>query len=92
MRVLVHVRRLRAHPGVIFQLERVACGKPRCGCASGDPESMHGPYWYAYRWKKRKHGKGGRWVSKYVGRELPDGEARTVGLPTVENLMHRRQR
>lgn len=87
MRVVVHVRRLRTLPGLIFQLERVQCGKARCRCRSISPDNWHGPYWYSYQWKKRKRGKGGRWVSKYVGRELPGGEAAGVGLPTVATLM-----
>jgi hypothetical protein len=48
--------------GVTYQLERIKCGKPRCGCVRG---ALHGPYWYAY-WKSK-----GRTRSKYVGKKLP---------------------
>jgi hypothetical protein len=36
--------------------------------------ALHGPYWYAYHWKEKRrkgpNGGTGRWVSKYVGKDL----------------------
>lgn len=61
--------------GVIYQLEWVTCGKPRCACAANNPFRVrrikHGPYWYAYRLAYRGGGEAtsrGRWVSKYIGK------------------------
>ncbi len=48
---------------VVYQLEWVRCGKPKCKCASGE---LHGPYWYAYQ---RQEGKLKSW---YVGKDLPE--------------------
>jgi hypothetical protein len=57
--------------GVWHQREYVRCGKRRCKCNMG---ALHGPYWYAYHWKEKRrkgpNGGTGRWVSKYVGKEL----------------------
>ena len=50
----------KARIGVTYQLERVKCGKPRCGRCRA--RAAHGPYWYAYVWT----GKGVR--SRYVGK------------------------
>lgn len=50
-----------------YRLERVSCGKRRCGRCAG-VKLAHGPYWYAY-WRE-----GQRTRSKYIGkkfRELP---------------------
>ncbi len=49
--------------GVLHQLEYVRCGKARCRCKIG---VLHGPYWYAYRWRKKTR----RWVSTYVGKKM----------------------
>lgn len=49
----------REHIGaVVYQLEKVRCGKPSCRSCP------HGPYWYGYQRK------GGRVVSFYVGKDL----------------------
>ena len=56
--------------GVIYQLEMVKCGKKTC---KRDALGGHGPYWYAYQLSRRGGGladAGGRWVSKYIGREF----------------------
>lgn len=45
-----------------LQLEKVKCGKPKCGRCKGGP--AHGPYWYLY-WKSK-----GRTRSKYIGKKL----------------------
>lgn len=68
---VVQVKRLRTHPGVIFQLEWRACGKSKCRCMR-DGE-LHGPYWFAYRWSKRHR----RQVSAYIGRVFKPYEPRT---------------
>jgi len=47
----------KAIGSVVYQLERVRCGKKCRGCP-------HGPYWYAY-YRSR-----GGVTSKYVGKEL----------------------
>ena len=45
---------------VVYQLEKISCGKERCRrCPHG-----HGPYWYSYQ---RRDGKV---VSKYIGKTL----------------------
>lgn len=36
-----------ALPGAVIA-ERKRCGKPNCRCASGNPEDLHGPYYYRY--------------------------------------------
>jgi hypothetical protein len=57
--------------GVIYQREWVKCGTATCRCMRGG--QGHGPYWYAYRLARAgggKAGKGGRWVSVYVGRDF----------------------
>jgi hypothetical protein len=49
--------------GGTYRLELVNCGKPNCTrCAEGP---AHGPYWYRY------YRRGGKVVSKYVGKTLP---------------------
>jgi hypothetical protein len=45
---------------ITFRYETVRCGKANC------TRCPHGPYWYAY-WKE-----GGRTLSRYVGRVLPE--------------------
>ena len=55
-REVVEIRREGA---VVYQLEKVRCGKGRCRSCP------HGPYWYAY---SRKGGQGGKVVSKYIGK------------------------
>jgi len=51
-------------PGRVgYRLQSVRCGKPGC------TRCPHGPYWYAY-WRE-----GGRVRSRYIGRDLPDGQA-----------------
>lgn len=48
--------------GITFSSQRRRCGKSTCRCVSGDPETLHGPYWY------------GRFQSgevRYYGRSLP---------------------
>jgi hypothetical protein len=58
------VERAFSRGAITYQLQRINCGKKRCGrCRSGP---SHGPYWYAYWWGKR-----GGTVSKYVGKVLP---------------------
>src|SRR5260221_9907918 len=56
---------------VTYQCELVKCGKPKCSRCRRRP--AHGPYWYGY-W--RSWSKGGRVVSKYIGKVLrvTDGE------------------
>lgn len=47
---------------VVYQLERVRCGKETCRvCRRG---YGHGPYWYAY-WRAKK-----RTASIYIGKQL----------------------
>lgn len=46
---------------VVYQLERVRCGKPSCRVCL---KSGHGPYWYAY-WRAQK-----RTQSIYIGKKL----------------------
>lgn len=48
---------------LLYQLERVRCGKVGCKCA-GENGQLHGPYWYAY-WRDD-----GRLKSRYVGKQL----------------------
>lgn len=36
--------------GVVLP-QRVRCGKPRCRCASGNLEDLHGPYYYRF-WRQ----------------------------------------
>ena len=53
--------------GGTYRLELVSCGKPNCTrCAEGP---AHGPYWYRY------YRRGGKVVSKYVGKTLPAADA-----------------
>ena len=52
---------------VTYQRELVKCGKPKCSRCRRRP--AHGPYWYGY-W--RSWSKGGRVVSKYIGKVLPE--------------------
>lgn len=48
---------------VVFQLERVCCGKGACkACRGGNPS--HGPYWYAY-WRAQRKTR-----SLYIGKAL----------------------
>ena len=47
---------------IVYQHEKVRCGKKRCKCAAG---ALHGPYWYAYQRK------GGRMTSRYIGKKAP---------------------
>ncbi len=70
LRVGRHVIDTRPAPavGLLFQLERVECGKPKCKCAAG---ALHGPYWYVY-WR----GKNYRRRSGYIGKELYSAKAR----------------
>jgi hypothetical protein len=63
----------RQRNGIAYQLELVRCGKKGCRCAR---RAAHGPYWYSYRRV------GGRVISLYVGRELPN----------VRTLEHRAER
>lgn len=63
-RSVIEVRRVKTHPGVIYQLEMRACGKAKCRCMKGG--ELHGPYWFAYRWSPRAR----RQVSAYIGREF----------------------
>lgn len=48
--------------GIHYQLERVCCGKYRCGTCGGI-RFVHGPYWYAY-WLDAR----GTPRSRYCGR------------------------
>jgi hypothetical protein len=51
----VEVRRVKVGTRyLVYQRERVLCGKPGCS-------RLHGPYWYAY-WARK-----GRQVSRYIG-------------------------
>src|SRR6266496_4366752 len=53
--------------GGTYRLELVSCGKPNCTrCAEGP---AHGPYWYRY------YRRGGKVVSKYIGKTLPAADA-----------------
>ena len=47
---------------VVYQLERVRCGKP--GCRACSNSHGHGPYWYAY-WRAQQ-----RTRSIYIGKKL----------------------
>ena len=61
---------------VVYQLEWVRCGKARCRCMKGLIPG-HGPYWYAYKPRRRGGGKatkGGAWVSVYIGAEFRELE------------------
>lgn len=61
--------------GGAYRLELVSCGKPNCTrCAEGP---AHGPYWYRY------YRRGGKVVSKYVGKTLPAAD-------TAEQAGHHR--
>jgi hypothetical protein len=52
----------------------VSCGKERCTrCAEGP---AHGPYWYRY------YRRGGKVVSKYVGKALPAADAAFLERPS----------
>lgn len=59
-----HLVESRTINHVIYQLEKVKCGKPTCKCNQEDGE-LHGPYWYLYRWNGKKV------VSQYIGKTLP---------------------
>jgi hypothetical protein len=62
---------------VTLQLERVNCGKPRCKkCRRG---ASHGPYWYAYYWRRRSMLAAPKLVSRYLGKE-PD--TKKLSTPT----------
>jgi hypothetical protein len=69
--------------GGTYRLELVRCGKDRCTrCAEGP---AHGPYWYRY------YRRGGKVVSKYVGKNLPAAaaaflERRGAGPTPAERL------
>lgn len=52
-----------------YRLEKVKCGKKKCKCSKG---KLHGPYWYAYTWDKKKL------KSTYVGKTLPNLEMDVV--------------
>jgi hypothetical protein len=47
---------------IVYQNEKVRCGKKRCKCNRG---ALHGPYWYAYQRK------GGKMTSRYIGKKAP---------------------
>ncbi len=47
---------------IVYQHEKVRCGKERCKCNAG---ALHGPYWYAYQRK------GGKMTSRYIGKKAP---------------------
>jgi hypothetical protein len=47
---------------VVYQFERVRCGKASCKTCQRSPG--HGPYWYAY-WRAQK-----RTQSIYIGKQL----------------------
>lgn len=52
---------------ILYQLEKVICGKRRCKCARGAP---HGPYWYAYfTVRSRRKGAVEKLRSVYLGKE-----------------------
>ena len=59
----------RPAPGGCYRLELVRCGKCRL-CAEGP---AHGPYWYLYLRR------GGRLVSRYIGKQLPTAQASPGG-------------
>lgn len=48
--------------GVSYTAQRRKCGKQTCRCVSGDPETLHGPYWY---------GRDQVGQISYYGRSLP---------------------
>jgi hypothetical protein len=52
-----------------YRLEKVKCGKKKCKCNKG---KLHGPYWYAYTWDKKKL------KSTYIGKALPDQELQSL--------------
>lgn len=67
------VLRTLQHPEGNYQLELVACGKPKCRKCHGTAHK-HGPYWYLYQWQPA-HAKGGKHQrgkmrSIYVGKHL----------------------
>lgn len=55
-------------PSMVYQLEKVCCGKSSCKKCGGTAYA-HGPYWYGY-WKE-----GGKTRSKYIGKSLDLGKA-----------------
>lgn len=48
--------------GVTYTAQRRKCGKATCKCSGGDPDALHGPYWYGRDYLGQ--------VS-YYGRSLP---------------------
>jgi hypothetical protein len=63
--------------GGTYRLELVRCGKPNCTrCADGP---AHGPYWYRYY-----RGRGGKVVSKYVGKDRPGASGRSAAPPLLQ--------
>ena len=52
---------------VTYRQEHVRCGRDNC------TRCPHGPYWYAY-WREE-----GRLRSRYIGKDLPDGEGPARG-------------
>ena len=59
--------------GGTYRLELVSCGKPNCTRCARAPR--HGPYWYRY------YRRGGKVVSKYVGKTLPTPVPGPAALP-----------
>lgn len=49
--------------GVVYTAQRRKCGKVICKCVSGDPDDLHGPYWY---------GRSALGEVSYVGKRLPE--------------------
>jgi hypothetical protein len=67
--------------GGTYRLEMVSCGKDRCcKCADGPG---HGPYWYRY------YRRGGKVVSRYVGKDLPAGAGPGAPAPVSGQLSAR---
>lgn len=57
--------------GVTYRQQLIACGRKCSKCPN------HGPYWFAAWWSK------GRTITKYVGKELPEGVRAPEALPAA---------
>jgi hypothetical protein len=55
------VDRADGRPGTVVR-ERVQCGDDTCGCTSGEPADLHGPYLYRY------YRRNGELTSEYLGK------------------------
>jgi hypothetical protein len=65
---------------VLYQRERVRCGKKGCPCTTATGR-LHGPYWYAY-WKV-----GGRTRKKYIGKDFRELAPASLSLAQNDDLV-----